>query len=124
MKIIKEFNCYLRCLSNRNSTKECFNKTKCNVEECTAHHHPILHGALNLNVSFKHKAKTPKEEKSETPQNKKTTKKGVGRQKVEGDSITPLLLTVPVIIEANGVQVNAVGILDQGSQVSLILDKI
>jgi hypothetical protein len=75
-------------------------------------------------VSFKDKAKTPKEEKSETQEIKKTTKKGVGTHTVEGDSITTLLLTVPVIIEANGIQVNTVGILDQGSQASLILEKI
>jgi hypothetical protein len=124
MKIIKEFNCCLRCLTKGHWTKECFNKTKCNVEECTAHHHPLLHGAPSLNVSFKDKAKTPKEEKSETQENKKTTKKGVGTHTVEGDSITTLLLTVPVIIEANGIQVNTVGILDQGSQASLILEKI
>ncbi len=90
----------------------------------TAHHHPLLHGAPSLNVSFKEKAKTPKEEKSETQENKKTTQKGVGTHTFEGDSITTLLLTVQVIIEANGIQVNTVGILDQGSQASLILDKI
>jgi hypothetical protein len=65
MKIIKEFNCCLRCLTKGHWTKECFNKTKCNFEECTAHHHPLLHGAPSLNVYFKEKAKTQKEEKSE-----------------------------------------------------------
>jgi hypothetical protein len=97
---------------------------KCNIEECTVHHHPLLHGSPRLSVLFKDKAKTPKEEISETSENKKTTKKGVSTHTVEGDSTTTLQLTVPVIIEANGVRVNAVGILDKGSQASLILDKI
>ncbi|KZS03746.1 Uncharacterized protein APZ42_033454 [Daphnia magna] len=124
IKIIKDYNCCLRCLTKGHWTKDCFNKTKCNIQECTAHHHPLLYGAPNLSVSFKNEGKALKERKSEASENKNTTKKGVGTHTVEGDSTTTLLLTVPVIIEANGVHVKTVGILDQGSQASLILDKI
>jgi hypothetical protein len=47
---------------------------KCNIEECTVHHHPLLHGSPSLSVLFKDKGKTPKEEISKTSENKKTTK--------------------------------------------------
>jgi hypothetical protein len=40
------------------------------------------------------------------------------------DDSTILLLTVPIIIEANGIQIKSVGLLDQGSKTSLFLDTL
>jgi hypothetical protein len=64
-----------------------------NIEECTDHHHPLLHGSPRLSVLFKDKAKTPKEEISETSENKKQPKRALVRTPLK--EIQPLLCSLP-----------------------------
>ena len=65
---------------------------------------------------------------SEEPNNSgapnKPAKKNVGTHFVQENSITTLLLTVPIVVEADGIQKKSIGLLDPGSQASLIIDKL
>ena len=101
--------------------RDCFSKKKCNVAECSAHHHPLLQGAPKFSVSFQEQDKE-EQSKSSTPKSD-IQKKAVGAHTITDDTVT-LLLIVPVIIEANGIRLKSVGILDQGSQTSLILQSL
>ena len=121
VKVIKQHSCCIRCLSKGHISRDCFSKKKCNVAECTAHHHPLLHGAPKFSVFFQDQDKE-EQSKSSTPK-PDIQKKSVGAHMVTDDTVT-LLLIVPVIIEANGIRLNSVGVLDQGSQTSLILQSL
>lgn len=121
IKVIKEFRCCIRCLSRGHQMADCLSRKKCNVGECGAHHHPLLHGAPKLTVSFQENNNNDKtsDSASSTP----NSKKAIGAHAVDDDTTT-LLLVVPVIIEANGVRIQSVGLLDEGSQTSLIRNSL
>jgi hypothetical protein len=94
-------------------------RKKCNVDECSSPHHPLLHGAPRIFVP-------PQSEESNKSAAaiKPAIKKNFGKYLLQENSITTLLLTVPIIVEANGIQKDSVGLLDPGSQASLIIDKL
>ena len=120
IKVIKEFRCCVRCLSRGHMMTECLSRKKCNVGECGAHHHPLLHGAPKLTVSFQ---ENNNDKASDSTSSTANSKKAIGTHAVDDDTTT-LLLVVPVIIEANGIRIQSVGLLDEGSQTSLIRNSL
>jgi hypothetical protein len=98
LKVIKQHSCCIRCLSKGHVLRDCFSKKKCNIAECSAHHHPLLHGTPKFSVSFQEQDKE-KQSKSSSPKSY-IQKKAVGAHTVTDDTVT-LLLIVPFIIEAN-----------------------
>ena len=52
---------------------DCLSRKKCNFKECGAHHHPLLHGAPKLTVSFQENNNNDKTSDSttSTPNSKK-----------------------------------------------------
>jgi len=87
--------------------RDCFSKKKCNIAECSVHHHPLLHGAPKFSVSFQGKQDKEEQSKSSIPKSD-IQKKAVGAHTVKDDTITLLLITGTVIIEANGIRINSV----------------
>ena len=111
--MVKQWSCCLRCLSKGHLMRDCISRKKCNVEECSASHHPLLHGAPGI-------FQTPQSDE----RNKEPTKKNIGTHWLQEDSTTTLLFTVPIYVESNGIRFESVALLDEGSQTSLIVKKL
>ena len=111
--MVKQWSCCLRCLSKGHLMRDCISRKKCNVEECSASHHPLLHGAPRI-------FQTPQSD----DRNKEPTKKNIGTHWLQEDSTTTLLFTVPIYVESNGIRFESVALLDEGSQTSLIVEKL
>ena len=111
--MVKQWSWCLRCLSKDHLMRDCISKKKCNVKECSATHHPLLHEAPHIFQS-------PKSDE----RNKEKTKKNIGTHWLQEDLTTTLLFTVPIYVEFNGITFESVALLDEGNQTSLIVEKL
>ncbi|XP_057380662.1 uncharacterized protein LOC130703059 [Daphnia carinata] len=110
-EVVKEKRCCYRCLDDRHLSSECKREKECGTEDCKRLHHPLLHGAPRM---------YPK-----TPQSSPTShssRKGPfnGAVSFGYENETTLLPIVPMVIEANGRTWTGYGLLDPGSQISMI----
>ncbi|XP_057372209.1 uncharacterized protein LOC130693104 [Daphnia carinata] len=114
-EVVKEKRCCYRCLDYRHLSSECKREKECGTEDCKRLHHPLLHGAPRM---------YPK-----TPQSSPTShssRKGPfnGAVSYGYANETTLLPIVPMVIEANGRTWTGYGLLDPGSQISMITNAL
>ncbi len=110
INMIKQWGCCY--LSKGHIMRECISRKKCNVNEFSLLHHPLLHGAPWIFLP----------PQSEEPNKSAAANKPATKKNVEFNHNASLM--VPIVVEANGIHKRSVGLFDPGSQASLIVDKL
>ena len=88
---------------------------ECGVEECKRLHHPLLHGAPRM---------YPKLPSTSSTHHPSSTNPFSGTVSHGDDDETTLLPIVPVLIELNSRTWSGYGLLDPGSQISMITNTL
>ena len=114
-EIIKEKRYCYRCLDNRHLSSECTQAKECGVEECKRLHHPLLHGAPRM---------YPKLPSTSSTHHPSSTNPFNGTVSHGDDDETTLMPIAPVLIEVNSRTWSGYGLLDPGSQISMITNTL
>ncbi|XP_045027085.1 uncharacterized protein LOC123470615 [Daphnia magna] len=115
---VKEKRLCFRCLIGTHRGTECPTEIVCNIGNCCQRHHPLLHGARRVypaNASTTKNADQPSAKSSDgramTIKNRDT-------------AINTSLAIVPVLLQANGVEIETFAFLDPGATVNLIREDV
>ncbi|XP_045032124.1 uncharacterized protein LOC123474258 [Daphnia magna] len=115
---VKEKRLCFRCLIGTHRGTECPTEIVCNIGNCGQRHHPLLHGAPQVypaNASTTKNAGQPSAKSSDgramTIKNRDT-------------AINTSLAIVPVLLQANGVEIETFAFLDPGATVNLIREDV
>ncbi|KZS02851.1 Uncharacterized protein APZ42_034559 [Daphnia magna] len=115
---VKEKRLCFRCLIGTHRGTECPTEIVCNIGNCGQRHHPLLHGAPRVypaNASTTKNAGQPSAKSSD------------GRAmtiKTRDTAINTSLAIVPVLLQANGVEIETFAFLDPGATVNLIREDV
>ena len=115
IEVVKEKRCCYRCLDDRHLSSECLKESECGIEECKRLHHPLLHGAPRM---------YPKTPRPSTTPSLSSTNPFNGSVSFSYEDETTLLPIVQLRVEANGRSWIGYGLLDPGSQVSMITNAL
>ncbi|XP_057368282.1 uncharacterized protein LOC130689298 [Daphnia carinata] len=105
--IAKECNACFRCLGRDHLSRECRRSERCSQANCDGVHHPLLHGAPRM-----------------FPKWDKPKEAGFSGSVAMGSNRRILLPIVPVIVQANGKEVQLFALLDGSSEISVIKRRI
>uniref|UniRef100_A0A5S6QPA6 CCHC-type domain-containing protein n=1 Tax=Trichuris muris TaxID=70415 RepID=A0A5S6QPA6_TRIMR len=108
-----------RCLERGHRMRDCMSRLLCGHEGCMASHHRLLHGAPNLN-DFQREVRTV----TESAQADCLNCTDVGPATVTGRRHEIVCAVVPVIVRGQNKAVKTFALLDSGSEVSLISQRI
>ncbi|KZS07338.1 Uncharacterized protein APZ42_028883 [Daphnia magna] len=115
---VKEIRLCFRCLIGTHRGTECPTEIVCNIGNCGQQHHPLLHGAPRVypaNASTTKNAGQPSAKSSDgsamTIKNRDT-------------AINTSLAIVPVLLQANGVEIETFAFLGPGATVNLIREDV
>ena len=126
-EIVKELNCCYRCFDSRHLSSACEKTDACGVEGCKRLHHPLLHGAPRM---------YPRQPTTMPPAQRGTamelppqsgaaaTPPFNGTVSCNMDQQVTLLPIVPVVLHANGQSIQALALLDTGSEITMLKKEI
>lgn len=121
--VIKEKSLCLRCLEPGHRGSTCERTKSCGTDGCTGKHHYLLHGAPRIYPKSNHRTtKTNGTAQSQTTDASSNSPTFSGSTAASRSGKGTLLPIVPVFLKSHGVQVRALALLDNGSEVTLLTE--
>uniref|UniRef100_A0A5S6QAV2 CCHC-type domain-containing protein n=1 Tax=Trichuris muris TaxID=70415 RepID=A0A5S6QAV2_TRIMR len=108
----------LRCLRKGHRLSDCSKAQRCAEEGCKAYHHRLLHGTPRL-FGIANRKRKP-----DNPSRANTDQVNVGLATSHRTDTAIVCAVVPVIVHGNGRSVRSFALLDSGSEVSLLSERL
>ncbi|XP_045034645.1 uncharacterized protein LOC123475716 [Daphnia magna] len=115
---VKEKRLCFRCLIGTHRGTECPTEIVCNIGNCGQRHHPLLHGALRVYPANASTTKNAGQLSAKSSDGRAMTIKN------RDTAINTSLAIVPVLLQANGVEIETFAFLDPGATVNLIREDV
>ncbi|KAI9555924.1 hypothetical protein GHT06_018461 [Daphnia sinensis] len=115
---VKEKRLCFRCLIGTHRGTECPTEIVCNIGNCGQRHHPLLHGAPRVYPANASTAKNASQQSSKSSDGRAMTIKN------RDTAINTSLAIVPVLLQANGMEIETFAFLDPGATVNLIREDV
>ncbi|XP_045032024.1 uncharacterized protein LOC123474155 [Daphnia magna] len=115
---VKEKRLCFRCLIGTHRGTECPTEIICNIGKCGQRHHLLLHGAPRVYPANASKTKNAGQPSAKSSDGRAMT------IKYRDMAINTSLAIVPVLLQANGVEIETFAFLDPGATVNLIRDDV
>jgi hypothetical protein len=126
---VKQHGCCLQCLARGHLGRDCSSSKKCGVEDCQHSHHRLLHGTPRIFIKLPSNSSTEGAASKIPKKNDKGAGESTGstycytcaiHEKDKNWSV--LLPVVPITIWSDQQRFDTFGLLDTGSEITLILN--